>query len=124
MLHKFQQAYHIPGTLGADVAIRLTPSSNCTLHHVSAVASNDSDATLKIGTSADDDGFLTAAAIGDSGTPVEFERADFDGALLASAGREFPRISTGTVVSLDLDHDGAAGTAAADVTIVLTFAEG
>lgn len=124
MLRKFQQAYHIPGTLGADVAIKLTAPSDCTLRHVSAVASNNSDATLKIGTSADDDGFLTAAVIGDSGTPVEFELADFDGALLTEAGKDFPRISDGDVVTLDLDHDGAGGTAAADVTIVLTFAEG
>ena len=43
------------------------------LVHVSAVAFNDSDATLKIGTSTDDDEFLVETAIGDSGTPSEFD---------------------------------------------------
>ena len=124
MLHKFQQAYHIPGTLGADIAIKFTVPSNCSLIHVSAVASNDSDATLKIGTSADDDGFLAAAVIGDSGTPVEFELADFDGALLTDAGKEYPRLSDGDIMTADLDYDGGSGTAAQNVTLVFTFNEG
>ena len=45
----FQQAYHIPGTLSANINIRFTAPFDCTLLHVSAVASNDSDATLIIG---------------------------------------------------------------------------
>lgn len=124
MLHKFQQAFHIPGTLGADIAIKSTVPSNCSLIHVSAVASNDSDATIKIGTSADDDGFLAAVAIGDSGTPVEFDLDDFDGALLTDAGKEYPRLSDGDILTIDLDYDGGSGTAAQNVTIVLTFGEG
>jgi len=124
MIRKFVQAFHIPGTLTAGLDIRFIAPSNCTLRHVSAVASNDSDATLALGTSADENGFLEAAVIGDSQVPAEFELADFDGALLTEAGKDYPRISDGDVVVLTLDHDGAAGTAAADVTIVLTFAEG
>ena len=118
----FQQAYHIPGTLSADIAIKFTAPFDCQLVHVSAVASNDSDATLKVGTSADDDGYLTAAVIGDSGTPAEKEGiSDFVGAL---ADSQFPHIVDGTIVTVDLDHDGATGTAAQNVTIVLTFTEG
>ena len=124
MLRKFTHAYHIPGTLSADLDIRFTVPSDCTLVHVSAVASNDSDATLALGSSADTDGYLTATAIGDSGTPAGFDRADFDGALLSDPGNEFPRLAAGTVFVLTLDHDGASGTAAQDVTLVLTFAEG
>ena len=87
----FQQSYHIPGTLSADINIRFTAPFNCTLKHVSAVASNDSDATLAVGTSADSDGFLTAFAIGDSNTPVEKEAiSDFAGAL---AGSQYSRYS-------------------------------
>ena len=82
MLRKFSHAYHVPGTLSADLDIRFTVPSDCTLVHVSAVAGNDSDATLAIGSSADTDGYLTATAIGDSNTPVEKETlSDFDGAL-------------------------------------------
>ena len=65
MQRKFTHAFHIPGTLSADLNIRFTVPSNCSLVHVSAVASNDSDATLAIGTSADTDGYLAAATIGD-----------------------------------------------------------
>lgn len=118
----FQQSYHIPGTLTANINIRFTAPCDCTLLHVSAVGSNANDATLAIGDSTDPDGYVTAFAIGDSNTPVEKEAlSDFDGAL---AGSQFPRISDGDVAVLTLDYDGSGGTAAADVTIVLTFAEG
>ena len=113
----FQQTYHVPGTLAANLDIRFTAPMDCTLLHVSAVASNDSDATLAIGTSDDTDEFLTAAAIGDSQVPVEKTRTDFE-------GDQYPRIQDGDVVVLTLDFDGAGGTAAQNVTIVLTFAEG
>lgn len=51
MNRTFQQSYHIPGALTADLNIRFTAHTNMTLLHISAVASNDSEATLKIGTS-------------------------------------------------------------------------
>ncbi len=113
----FQQTYHIPGTLAANVTPRATLPCNCTLLHVSAVASNNSDATLKIGTSTDDDACLAECTIGDSGTPVEKTRADF-------IGGQYPRLTDGTILLITLDFDGSSGTAAQNVTIVLTFAEG
>ena len=48
--------------------------SDCTLFHVSAVVSNDSDAALALGTSA-------ACVIGDSNTRVEKAIADLNVAL-------------------------------------------
>lgn len=113
----FQQAYHIPGTLAADIGIRWAAPMDATLLHVSAVASNDSDATLKLGTSANDDAYLTAATIGDSGTPAAFDRGDF-------VGGQYPRIVDGDVVVITLDYDGSSGMAAQNVTLVLTLAEG
>jgi hypothetical protein len=113
----FQQSYHIPGTLSANITIKFTSPVSCTLLHVSAVASNASDATLKIGTSSDDDEFLVAATIGVSGTPKEFDRDDF-------VGTQYPRIEDGDVVIVTLDYDGSSGTAAQNVTLLLTFAEG
>jgi len=121
---KLIHSYHIPGTLSADINIRFTVPANCTLNHVSAVASNDSDATLALGTSADTDGFLAAAVIGDSNTPVEKALANFDGALLTEAGKDHPRLSDGDIFVATLDHDGASGTAAQNVTLVFTFDEG
>jgi hypothetical protein len=120
----FQQSYHIPGTLTADIAIRFTAPFDMQLVHVSAVTSNDSDATLKLGDSADDDEYLVAAAIGDSGTPVEFDSDDFVDADGDTHNRYYPHITDGTVVVATLDYDGSSGTAAQNVTIVLTFTEG
>ena len=40
MLRKFSHAYHVPGTLSADLDIRFTVPSDCTLVHISAVAGN------------------------------------------------------------------------------------
>ena len=118
----FQTAFHIPGTLAANLSIKWTAPFDCQLVHVSAVGSNANDATLAVGDSTDADGFITAYAIGDSGTPVEKEAlTDFDGAL---ADSQYPHISNGDIIALTLDYDGAAGTAADDVTIVLTFTEG
>ena len=124
MLNKFSQAFHIPGTLAANLNIRFTVPSPCSLVHVSAVASNDSDATMALGTSADTDGFLAACVIGDSNTPVEKERADFDGALLSDAGKQNPRLADGDIFVITIDYDGSSGTAAQNVTLVLTFTEG
>lgn len=122
MQRKFQTAFHIPGTLSAGLNIRWTAPSPCQLVHVSAVGSNANDATLEVGDSSDTDGYVTAFAIGDSNTPVEKEAVtDFAGAL---AGSQYPHIADGDVIVLTLDHDGDGGTAAADVTIVLTFLEG
>jgi hypothetical protein len=122
--NKFAKAFHVPGTLTANIVITFTASGPCSLVHVSACASNDSDATLILGTSADTNGYLEATVIGDSGTPLEFERADFDGALLTDAGKENPRLADGTVFVATVDFDGAAGTAADDLTLVLEFTEG
>ena len=83
------------------------------------VQSNAGNGRIKIGTSADDDIFLTYTEMGQSLTPVEVvaNEGDFrDGAT--------PRIKKGDIVKLNLDYDGASGTAAADACIVLTFEEG
>ena len=118
----FTMAFHIPGTLAADAAIKFVAPFACQLIHVQSVATNDSDATLKVGTSADDDGYITAHTVGDSSVPTEKEAlTDFNGAL---ASNQYPHIADGTVVVLTLDYDGSGGTAAQNVTIVLTFTEG
>lgn len=105
------------GTLAANKSFYWTVPVRCSLVGVSAVASNDSDATLKVGTTADDDSALAAAAIGDSGTPVVFDGDDF-------VGDGLPQFEAGTTLVLTLDYDGAAGTAAQNVNIVVTFLEG
>ncbi len=117
MNRTIQHTYHIPGTLTANVSIPFKLYSDVSLVHVSAVGSNANDATLKIGNSSDDDAYLLAAGIGDSGAPVEFDRDNFVGGV-------DPHIKKGTTMLLTLDYDGAGGAAAQNVTLVLTFTEG
>ncbi len=118
----YQTSFHIPGTLSANIALRWVAARDCTLIHISAGASNDSDARLVVGTSADADGFLTSSTIGDAG-PAAFDLDNFNGALLSNPGSEYPYIAAGTVISADLDYDGSSGTAAQNVTLVFTFLE-
>lgn len=120
----FQQAYHVPGTLSANLAITFTAPCDCTLLHVSAVGSNANDGLLTIGDSSDADEYLTSSSIGDSHTPAEFDGDDFVDTSGNTHSRYYPRIADGTVVKIALDYDGAGGTATNDFTLVLTFAEG
>ena len=121
---RFTIAFHVAGTLSADLNIRWTAPVDCTLIHVSAVASNDSDALLTIGDSADADEYLVSAVIGDSNVPVESDGSVFVDTDGNTHTLYYPRIVDGTVVCIALDYDGASGTAANDFTIVLTFATG
>ena len=119
MFRPFVMTFHFPGTMSADTTARWTAPMDCTLQHASLNQSNAGSARIKVGTSADDDVFLSLTNAGVSGTPVE---------LFANLG-EFrygatPRIKKGDILVLTVDHDGAAGTAAADLTVVLTFEEG
>ena len=123
----FQQAYHVSGSLGADLAIAFTAPFDMTLLHVSAVGSNAYAAGLEIGDSADPNEYLVKADIGVSGTPVEFDGDNFVDTAGDTHGRYYPRIADGTVVELALDFNyngGGSAQASADVTIVLTFAQG
>jgi hypothetical protein len=114
---KFTLAFHIPGTLAANVSMYWTAQADCQLIHVSANGSNSNSGLLDIGPSTDTDGYLDGVSIGDSDTPAEFTQLDF-------VGDEFPHIVKGTIVALLLDYDGAGGTATHDFTVVLTFTEG
>jgi hypothetical protein len=114
---KFALAFHIPGTLAANVSMYWTAQADCQLIHVSANGSNANNGILDIGPSTDTDGYLDGVDIGDSNTPIEFGKSSF-------VNTEFPHILKGTVVVLSLDFDGAGGTATHDFTVVLTFTEG
>ncbi len=104
------------GALQGDYVWYWTLPFAMTLIEVSAVASNDSDATLKIGNSSDAEAYLEECTIGDSGTPVTKTASDF-----VDEVAEY--IAADTVLVITLDYDGE-GTAANDVTIVLTFISG
>jgi len=113
----FQQAFHVTGTLGANLAIMYTMPCDATLVHASAVGSNANNGLITIGTTSSAAAYLASASIGDSNVPVEFDWDNF-------VGSQYPHITDGTVVAIALDYDGAGGTATADFTLVLTFVEG
>jgi hypothetical protein len=114
---QFAVAFHVPGTLAADLNIRFTAPKACQLIHVSAVGSNSNNGIIDIGPSTDTDAYVDGADIGDSNVPAEYDQDDFE-------GDEFPHIAAGTIICITLDHDGDGGTAAQNFTVVLTFTEG
>ena len=106
--------FYIPGTLTANHVAEIAADRDWKIVHVSAVASNDSDATLYLGNDADDDAYMVATAIGDSDVPNEFDRDDF-------VGDQYPTHEKADVFVLTLDYDGDGGTAAQNVVIVVTL---
>jgi hypothetical protein len=116
-------AVPLPGTLAANVTMAVPLDFDCTLVAVSATASNDSDATLQVGTVADPDGILTATVIGDSDARVTYTAADFDGALAVGDSVSPIALEKTDELHFTLDFDGAAGTAAQNVCITFTLVE-
>ena len=108
---------HVPGTLAANIVVKFSAPFDLTLEQVQAVTSNASSAQIKVGTSADDAAYLAFKDTGDSGVPGEWSRADF-------AGGQYPHVSDGVIVVVTVDFDGASGTAAQNLTALLTFSEG
>ncbi|NLF16740.1 MAG: hypothetical protein GX595_05725 [Lentisphaerae bacterium] len=116
--HHLARTIHVPGALAADVVPALTIPQNCRLVHVSAVALNDSDATLMLGTPANPAGILAPAPIGRGGVPAVFTARDW------APANPTGRLRAGDVLLITLDFDGDSGAAARDVTVDLDFLEG
>lgn len=117
MQRVFQQVYHVPGTLTANIVPVFTAPFDMQLVHVSANGSNANNATIKLGSTDSDAAYLAAKDVGDSDTPAEFDRDDF-------VNTQYPHIADGTKVKMTVDFDGSSGTAVANLTVVLTFTEG
>ncbi len=116
--HRVLMPFHVPGTLTANIVITFEAPFDFRFRTVSACSSNNSDATLMLGISTDTNSILTAAVIGDSSVPVEKRVADFDAVNPTGA------VTKGEIVVLTVDFDGAAGTAADDLTVLLDILEG
>jgi hypothetical protein len=113
----FTLSYYLHGTIGTNIDIRFKPAINCKLFHVSCCGSNTNNAVMVIGDDSDNDCYLTAVDVGDGNVPSEFDRDDF-------LNSQYPIFSKGSVVSVFVDHDGAAGVSVANLSIVLTLLEG
>lgn len=110
---------HVPGTLTANLSITLQMPFDSRILEVSAVGSNANDCTLAVlGGAAGATSILAAFAIGDSGVPVVKTRADF--ATTNTTGK----LANNDYLQLTVDYDGAAGTAANDLSILVTLLEG
>lgn len=99
--------YHFGGTLAANQVINFKLPYPCTIVSVLAGANNNSSATLAMSGSAT----ISATAIGDSASFVEITTAKI-------------ALTESEAVVLTLDFDGAAGTAAQDVDILVTILAG
>jgi hypothetical protein len=110
--------FHVPGTLSANIVAKWAAAFDGRVKHISAVASNDSDATMIFGVSTDTDEILASTTIGDSGTPSEFDVDDW------ASTNPTADFSKGEILVLTVDYDGSAGTAADDLTVVITLLEG
>lgn len=116
--NKFTVSIHLHGTLAANAQGKFLMPCQATLIEVSAAALNDSDATLKVGTSADDDGYCQNQVIGDTGAPLALTQ---NGALISASGKT--NVPDDTIIHWTLDYDGSSGTAGQNVSILFTFAE-
>ncbi len=114
----FGRTIHVPGTLAANIGVVINFPVDARLARVSAVASNDSAATMTIGVGTDGDNILASTTIGDSGTPAVFDASDW------AATNPLGRIKKGELLTVTVDYDGAAGTAAQNLTVDLDFIEG
>jgi hypothetical protein len=112
----FQQTIHVPGVLAADLDFTFSPYCDMQLIHISAVSSSDSDALLAM-EDEENNAILDFTTIGDSGVPKEITWKDFYNGQPYTARKD-------NDVYLTLDYDGDSGTAAADVTIILTYTGG
>ena len=78
---RFVVPLHGHGTLAADMVMHYKLPCGATLVQVDAVATTAAVGTVKIGTDADDDGYLPAFTFGASNVPTVADRGDFSGAL-------------------------------------------
>jgi hypothetical protein len=110
--------FHIPGTLAANLNIRFKAPCDMHIKEVQAGNSANTDGTFLFGVSGDTDSILTASDIGDSNAVTSFTRANF------AATNPQGKVSKGEILVFTVDFDGSAGTAAANLNLVVVATEG
>lgn len=101
-------SYHITGTLAANATIVDEFPYPVTYLGTKATGSNTNDATLAVSGGAT----IAATAIGDGSDPVYLQPSSPTA------------VAKDTAITFTLDFDGAAGTAAANVTIINNYLVG
>ena len=115
---RFIVTLHGHVTLAADMIAHYRLPCDATLAQVDAVATTAAVGSLRIGTEADDDGYLPATNIGASSTLVSVARGGFTGALNPDPA-ECLHLPKGTVLRIQLAHNSSV-----HPDIALTFVEG
>lgn len=115
---RFVATFHVHGTLSANAIFRYTLPCDATLVRVDTNGTANVNASLIVGTAADDNGYITAYTPGKNGTVDTKDRGDFNGALNADTA-ECPHIAKDTTLLLTWTHASSS-----DVDIALTFLEG
>ena len=115
---RFVVPLHGHGTLAADMVMHYKLPCGATLVQADAVATTAAVGTVKIGTDADDDGYLPAFTFGASNVPTVADRGDFTGALNGDTA-ECPRLAKGTVLKITVAHNSMI-----NPDLALTFVEG
>lgn len=90
MLRGFPLAIAVPGTVTADATWFFKAPCDLTLRAIAAGANNATSAVINVGTATDPDGFLAAAAMGQSDDPTLFDLDDFDGDPRHGPGQRIP----------------------------------
>ena len=117
----FPIAFHHIGNMAANLVGEIKMPFPCSLVAISLSNSANSNGLLDVGPSTDTDGIANDLAVGND-TQTVFTPANFNGAL-ATAGDPY-HLNKDDIFVYTLDFDGAAGTAAANVTLVFWFMEG
>lgn len=114
----FTIPFIIPGTLTANVVARFQAPYNMTIEKVTAGCGNALTFILDIGVQADTDAYLDGVTVtGATASTTEYDLDDF-------VDDQYPRISDGDEVEINIDYDGGAGNDAADVSVILWCREG
>ena len=114
MQRMFQQVINLGPALAANHTSSFILPFNAQLVHVSACNSSANSGKIDIGASTDVDLYLDNKAFGVSGTPAEYELADFVDTV-------YPHVAEGTIVIVTItDHASHM----ANVCVVLTWTEG
>jgi len=114
----FTVSFNYHGALAANAEGQFELPGAATLEAVSFTCSSATAATLEVGDAGDNDGIITAGAVGQSDVPNLLEPADFDGDLCDQvSGYHFP--VDDKIVEFVITHASAEDTA-----LVFYFREG
>lgn len=116
-MNVFTTSFYIPGTLSGDHTIEFKLPFDAQLIAVSLANSAATDGTVALGYTGSTSAYMAAKDIGDSDVAAVYNWDDF-------VGSQYPHIDAATNIIITVDYNGSAGTAAANLVIILTFTVG